>query len=155
MHGLRCTTLKFFMHRSGSLYQFFKLWGMFLIGKRSVNLQQANETKIVPWIALQRCFQNSVLLQNFQVWQLVSAQLQWSLALGFRSCLCNESIRSRKNKTNQLHSWFWDLIFNHIFFNLFHAILYQSWSNQSKSFHIELCTNYWVDYMCKKIWYLG
>ena len=110
--------MNFFLYRAGSLYQFFEFWWMFLIGNRSMKLQQANETKIVPWIALEWGFQFWVFWTKFQVWWWVFCAASWSLWLGLYSGLSIEPIRSRiLIKISCIHG-FWDLIFK-IFFQIF------------------------------------
>ena len=134
MHRFENTIMNFSWDISSSVYQFLKLWRMFLIGKCSVMLEEANEIKIVPWINLQRCFQLWVFCKKFQFVNGVFWAAACVKALGLCSLFMYESIRSTKLiKIFCIHG-FEDLIFKHCFFNLFHAFLYQLWSNQIDSF---------------------
>ena len=136
--------MDFFLYRGGSCYQFLELWWMFLIVIASGQPWQANGTRIMLWIALEVSLQFWVFREKFQFVNGVfwaAACVGW---LGLCSWLMYESIRLRKTNQIPCNDGFEDLIFKLCFFNLFHAFLYQLWSNQSKSFLIWLGTNYWV-----------
>ena len=125
------------------LYQFWAFWWVFVIGKRSMDLQEGVWTTIKPWINLQKGFQFWVSCQKNSSLIMVFAQLLSSKALGLCLGLCNEWIRLRiLIKISFIHG-FWDLIFHHYFFNLSMCFLIQINSNLSKSFPIWICTKSW------------
>ena len=134
-----------------SVYRLLEFWWRSLIGIRSVTLEEANGIGFVPWISLQKGFQFWVSSPKFQVWLWFSAQLPGSSWLGLCLGFCTESIRlTNLIRISCIHD-FWDLISKLYFSNIFHAILYQLRSIQSKYFYIESCTKSWGHNMHKKI----
>ena len=81
--------------------------------------------------------------ENFKFANVFLAQLSGPFALGLWSWLCSEAIRSTKLTKISCNHWFGYLIFHHYIFNLFHVLLYQLCSNQTKSSYFWMCTNYW------------
>ena len=143
--------MKFFVYRSCSLYQFSELWWTILIGIVSRQPWQANGTSLEAWIDLQVYFQLWSFLTNFKFCFPDFWAAAWFFSLGFDSLYKYECIRSRK--TNQIiciHG-FWYLIFKDLFQSFFHVLLLSIIFNQSNSFHIWSCTNYWIYFMHKKI----
>ena len=138
------TIIKFSLYREGSRYQFLRFEWMLMIGMCSGRLEEANGMNIRAWIVLKSCFQFWVYGENFQCCNGVfwAAASVW--ALGFSSGICSEAIRLRKSiKSLVIHClniWF----FFHYVSYLFHVHLIQLASNQAKSFHVGMCTNYWA-----------
>ena len=127
----------------------YEAWRM--IGICPMNLQQANGKEILAWIPLELGFQFFFFKQKFQVLLMPFCAALWLAWLGLCLCLCNGSIRLtnliRISCIHDFEIWFPSFIFS----NIFHAILYQLRSIQSKSFYIESCTKSWGQNMHKKI----
>ena len=147
-----CTIVNFPWCSSGSIYQFFKLWGMIWIGTRSGTFKEANGIVFMPWIALEVSLQFWVSLTIFQVCSLFFCAAWCSSSLGLWPGICSESIRSRKTAQIQCIHDFWKFDSKDLFHIFFHATLCQSGSNQTKSSHIDLCTKYWRQNMHEKIY---
>ena len=110
----------------GSVQRFLRFGWLFLIGVRSVGLQEAIGKGMVLWIDLEPAFQFWIFKEFFQVclWPFSAAfSLQ---GLGLYSWLCSEHIRLRKFNKIQWINGFAYLIFLRSFWIFFKCIFVQS-----------------------------
>ena len=121
-----------------SVYQFWVLGWLILIGKLPLTPQEANGTITWPWIVLELGFQIWIFKQKFQVCVRISGAAFWLLALGLHSILMYEWSRSKKSIKNLGIHVLQDLISKNLFkyfsclFALNHIQSFPNWS----------CTNF-------------
>ena len=123
--------------------QWFKALGLvFLIQEPSLMSQEGDRTDILPWIALQVCFQYWSFSWKFQVFLWLFCAASSLLALGLHYiCMC-EGFRLKKSHKNLCIHDLQDLIFQDLFKYFFMPIWYKSWPIDFNSFYIWSCTNF-------------
>ena len=98
-----------------SVYQFWVLGWLILIGKLPLTPQEANGTITWPWIVLELGFQIWSFLEKFQVCVRISGAAFWLGGIRSWSSLCMEWIRSKKTIKNLGIHVLQDLISKNLF----------------------------------------
>ena len=143
--------MNFFLYRWSPCYQFRALEWLISIGKLSLKPQEANELKILPWIALELGFQNSLFFTKTQVLfpMYGTACSQW--ARGFLCLYMYEWFRVVSCPRNQrIDVWIFDFLWQNIF-KSFHAHLLSIISNPSLIDHARILSVQWEYFLHKKI----
>ena len=124
-----------------SVYWFKALELVFLIQESSLMSQEGDRTDILPWIALQVCFQYWSFSWKFQVCLWLFCVAWRPKARGFALYLCMEGFRLRI-WSKESRNWWNNIWFSMpLFSNLFHAILVQIMFNHQDTFQTWFARN--------------